>query len=213
MVINKQRHASTPDSPASPPPSLARRRANTTANTPCELFFDQLRDIYSMEVQLHDSMIDLVSLCSNDNLRDLIVCHSLQNHTQIAEISAIFERHGESPGNVECKAMAGLIEGGTAHLEAVRSPQTRDLMMVAHCIRIEYYEIAAYEFTTLLCARLGLLREPVILSGLLAEEKEMAATLMRLEPELFKAASTYPGNRDFDTTRPSQSSQSGFTPW
>lgn len=31
-------------------------------------------------------------------------------------------------------------------------------MMVARCLRIEYYEIAAYEFTTLLSGRMGLMR-------------------------------------------------------
>lgn len=163
---------------------------NSPANTPLELFFDQLRDLHSMEIQLCESMPHLVSLCTNEDLRDLIVAHAHQNCNQIAEIAAIFERHEKSPGNDKCKAIAGLIEGGTAHLEGVRSPHTRDLMMIAHCYRIECYEMAAYEFTTLLSGRLGLKREPQILSELLAEEKEMAAALMLLEPDLFEIANS-----------------------
>jgi len=171
---------------------------NQSANTPFELLFDQLRDIHSMEVQLGESMPHLVSLCTNEELRDLLVSHSQQNSDQIAEIVTIFERHGQSPGNDKSKAMAGLIEGGTAHLESVQSPHTRDLMMIAHCLRIEYYEMAAYEFTTLLSRRLGLMREPEILSQLLAEEEEMAASLMSLEPQLFAIANDYgmPVERD-----------------
>ena len=151
---------------------------NSTTNSPFELFFDQLRDLHSMEIQLRESMPHLVSLCTNEDLRALIVAHAHQNCNQIAEIAAIFERHGKSPGNDKCKAMAGLIEGGAEHLEEVRSPTTRDLMMIAHCLRIECYEMAAYEFTTLLSGRLGLKRDPEILCELLAEEKEMAAALM-----------------------------------
>ena len=159
-----------------------------TANTPFDLFFDQLRDLYSVEVQLQESMPHLLSLCTNKDLGDLLVSHANQNRTHIAEIAAIFERHGKSHGNDESKAMAGLIEGGTAHLEGVQSLPTRDLMMIAHCIRVEYYEIAAYEFTTLLAGRLGLIREPETLSKLLAEEQDMADALMLLEPDLFKTA-------------------------
>jgi ferritin-like metal-binding protein YciE len=164
---------------------------NSTADTPLQLFFDQLRDIYSMEVQLCESMPQLASLCTHQELRKLIVSHTHQNCDQIAEIAAIFERHGQSPGNEKCKAMAGLIEGGTDHLQGVHCPNTRDLMMVAHCRRIEYYEMAAYEFTTLLSGRLGLLREPAILSDLLAEEKDMSAALMLLEPDLFETANSH----------------------
>ncbi|MES2980898.1 MAG: DUF892 family protein [Verrucomicrobiota bacterium] len=163
---------------------------NPTVKTPRELFFDQLRDIYSMEIQLCESMPHLVSMCTNPQLRDLITSHAHQNCNQIAEILTIFERHGESPGNDKCKAMAGLIEGGTTHLKEVPSPQTRDLMMIAHCLRVEYYEMAAYEFTTLLSGRLGLVCEPAVLSELLAEEKEMAVALMMMEPELFTIANS-----------------------
>lgn len=161
---------------------------NTTANTPSELCFYQLRDLHSMEMQLSESLPHLVSLCTNGELRYLLLSHAHQNWKQIAEITAIFERHGESPGDDKCKAIEGLIEGGTAHLEEVQSPQTRDLMMIAHCLRIEYYEMAAYEFTSLLCRRLGMLPETESLSNLLAEEKHMASALMLLEPDLFETA-------------------------
>lgn len=141
-----------------------------------------------MEVQLCKSMPHLVSLCTNEELRDLIVGHAQLDCHQIEEIAMIFERRGESPGDDKCKAMAGLIEGGTDHLESVRSPHTRDLMMIAHCLRVEYYEMAACEITTLLSGRLGLMREPGILSELLAEEKHMAAALKQLEPDIFEIA-------------------------
>ncbi len=170
------------------PKQSATPPARHTTNTTFELFVDQLRDLYSLEVQLRESMPHLVSLCTNEKLREVVANHAYQNHTQIGEIAAIFKRHGQTPGDDQCKAMAGLIEGVTAHLEEVRSPHTRDLMMIAHCLRIECYEMAAYQFTTLLSARLWLLHESAVLSELLAEEKDMAAALMRLEPDLFVIA-------------------------
>lgn len=160
----------------------------TNVATTLDFFFDQLRDIYSMEVQLCESLPHLVALTTHEPLRALLEGHAHQNCNQIAEIAAIFERHGKSPGNDKCMAMEGLISGGTIHLEGVENPYLRDLMMIAHCHRIEHYEMAAYEITTLLSGRLGLSREPGILSELLADEKDMAAALMLLEPELFEIA-------------------------
>jgi ferritin-like metal-binding protein YciE len=162
----------------------------TTVNTPLDLFFDQMRDIYSMEVQICESMPHLATLCGDKDLQDLISRHARHTCSQIESIAAIFARHGESPGEDKSKAIEGLIEGGTAHLEGVDSPQTRDLMMVAHCLRIEYYEIASYEISALLSGQLGLMREPTILSELMAEEKHMVAALMDFEPNLFEIANS-----------------------
>ena len=159
-----------------------------TANNPFDLFFNQLRDLYSVEIQLYESMPDLIAMCTDEELLYLIVSHAHQNCDQIARISSIFDRHGVMPGDYECKAIAGLIDEATIHLEGVRCPQMRNLMMIAHCLRIEYYEMAAYEVTTLLSGRLGLMREPMILSDLLAEEKKMASALIQMEPALFEAA-------------------------
>ena len=51
-----------------------------------------------------------------------------------------------------------------------------------------HFEMAAYEITTVISGRLGLMREPVILSELLADEKDMASNLKELEPDLFEIA-------------------------
>ena len=163
---------------------------NIVAETPIELFFDQLRDIHSMEDQLCEAVPPLVSLCTNDGLRELIAGHARQGARQRAEVSAIFEWHGEAAGD-RCKAMAGLIEGGAAHLEGVRSAHSRDLMMIAHCLRVNYYAMAAYEFTILLAGRLGLKREVGVLRRFLADEKKMAMALMLLEPGVFDTASRH----------------------
>jgi ferritin-like metal-binding protein YciE len=81
-----------------------------------------------------------------------------------------------------------LLEGGDSHLAAARMPATRDLMMIAHCLRIEHYEIAAYEITTRLAERLGLDLEGQALSELLAEEDRVINLLHELEPSIYSKA-------------------------
>jgi ferritin-like metal-binding protein YciE len=165
---------------------------SSTANNPRELYFDQLREIHSVEIQLCEAMPHLVSMCTNEELRDLLTNHARENCNQIAELGDILERHDEMPARDKCRAMAELLREGASRLESIRSPHTRDLMMLAHCLKIEHFEMADYELTSLLSGRLGLVREPEILSELFADEMEMAAALMELEPDIFSIANSIP---------------------
>ncbi len=160
----------------------------TSLQTPLDLFFDQLRDIHSMESQLCDSLPELAALSSDGGLRDAIAAHSHETDRQLEFILEIFERHRVPVGKDKCKAIAGLIAGGDSHLESAKNPHTRDLMMVAHCLRIEHYEIAAYEITSRLADRLGLELEANLLNELMAQEMEMARWLTEFEPYLFQSA-------------------------
>ncbi|MCH8539770.1 MAG: DUF892 family protein [Opitutales bacterium] len=152
----------------------------TTITTPRDLFFDQLRNLYRMEAQLVQSMPCLIALCTNDLLREILENHAHENGIQIAEILKIFERHNQLPGEDSCKDIAGLIEAGRSRLQAVEVPHTRDLMVIAHCLRIEHFEMAAYETTSRLAGRLEMMYEPGILADLHAEEKDMAFALLKL---------------------------------
>jgi len=156
--------------------------------TPRDLFFDQLRDLYSVETQLAASLPRLVTLTASPELRELLMRHTDQTDQQRAKLIGIFDLHGLAPGNDKCKAMEGLIEGGDAHLKEVSEPTTRDLMMVAHCLRIEHYEIAAYGITQRLAEGLGLSTEARILKEILAEEEREALSLRVLECPIFNEA-------------------------
>lgn len=156
-----------------------------TTETPRDLFFDQLHDIYSMETQLGESFPMLATMVQHQGLRQLLLHHANETDVQRAEILKIFQRYGVPVGNDKSKAIAGLIEGGDAHLKSVEDPRTRDLMMIAHCLRIAHYEMAAYEITTRLAERLELKTEAAILGTLLMQEERIAEILMELEPAIF----------------------------
>jgi ferritin-like metal-binding protein YciE len=156
--------------------------------TPTDLLFDQLRDLYSAEDQLCDALPKLVDLIVNPPLRVAILNHIDETTGHFSELLRIFERHGVPAGSDRCQAMAGLIKGGESHLEGVNNEATRDLMMIAHCLRIEQYKIAAYEISLRLAGRLGFIIEAGVLSELHAQEKQMAAKLLELEPDIFGMA-------------------------
>lgn len=156
-----------------------------TVKTPKDLFFDQLSDIFSMESQLADTMRHLASLATDEELGAIIDSHAGDNEAHRAKALVIFDDHGVAPAGDPCKAIAGLIEGGNAHLEAAGEPRTRDLMLVAHCLRVEHYEIAAYEITIRLAENLSMEREASILKESLEDETKILERLLEMEPRIF----------------------------
>ena len=155
---------------------------------PNDLFFDQLRDICSVESQLILAFPDLAGKAESDGLRRWLLEHEEKTPRQKQLVLAIFRRHGEDPGGDICKAMKGLIDGGNEHLAKTGDSVVRDLLLVAHCNRIKHYEIAAYEFATNLAASIGLSKEQGELGAILDEEREATRALAEIGAGLFSAA-------------------------
>jgi ferritin-like metal-binding protein YciE len=153
-----------------------------------DLLWDQLRDLHSVESQLTAELPRLYRKTTHPELRMALEEHASETERQAARLKEIFEWNGVEIGSDKCKAMAGLIKGGRAHLKAVENPHVRDLMMIAHCLRIEQYEIAAYEITRSLAAKTGSARIAEVLDQLLAEEKRARDRCWELEPMVFELA-------------------------
>lgn len=157
----------------------------TPINDLPDLFFDQLRDIHSVESQVAGTLPHLSRLAALPALRGLF---SEQHHLTLEQqrrVAAIFETHSREIGPDECQAMQGLIAGGNEHLERTDDPKARDLMLVAHWLRIKHYEIAAYQFAAALALQLDYIAERELLSTFLAAEESAAKELDGVAAELF----------------------------
>jgi Mn-containing catalase len=157
-------------------------------DTPTDLLFDQLRDLHSMESQLPESLLKIGQTTRYGPLRDVVMEQSDETLRRKVRLAAIFKKHDVSPGHDVCKAMAGLVEGGEDHLALVDDDATRDLMVLAHCLRVHHYGIAGYDIAGRLAERLGLVEDAELLTVLMTEEENAIGHLLALEPELFKIA-------------------------
>jgi ferritin-like metal-binding protein YciE len=156
-----------------------------TLNTPQKLFVDQLRDLRSVEAQLEPAMAELVFAAGSPELEDLLRRHRDETRVQSERLKMILERHEDTPVNDRSEAMAGLIEGGNEHLAMAEDDVVRDMLLIAHCGRIEAYEIAAYRFAVALADFLELGEESELLGDSLAEEIKMAEALARHDVDGF----------------------------
>ena len=157
-------------------------------NSPIQLLYDQLRDLYSMEIQLAASLPFLADTASHRGLQEQLSKQAHRIYRRKAQLLDIFRRFDFELGTDKCQAIEGLIKGGDAHLAMVEDPGTRDLMLIAHCLRIAHYGIAAYGVTARLASALAFTDEANLLSTLAFEEEDAAQRLKHLEPTIFEIA-------------------------
>jgi ferritin-like metal-binding protein YciE len=152
---------------------------------PQDLFFDQLRDLYSVESQVILTLPELAEQAQNETLRRILTEAEGASVLQKQRLCEIFRRHAAEPGGDICKAMKGLIDGGNEHLAQTGDTVVRDLLLVAHTNRILHYEIAAYSFTATLAECAGFHREAAALNESLEEERKAAGRLASAAAEIF----------------------------
>ena len=169
--------------------------------TPCDLFFDQLRELYSVECQLGFSLAKLAAKATHAGLRGLLLHHAEETEHQRVQLSRILAGHGLQAGPEKCKAMEGLIAAADAQLSKSEDLRTRDLAIIAHCLRVENYEISAYGIASRLAGRLGMTVEAGVLSSILCEEDFAMKSLRELECQVFELArrTTRPASRQLAT--------------
>lgn len=160
--------------------------------TPTDLFFDQMLDLYSMESQLMTALPALAELADYPPLMAMLASHAKETMNHADAVCKILMIHGFRPAGDRCKAIQALLTHGDADLRAVDDRQTRDLMLVAHGLRIEHCEVTAYNITSWLAGALHFEEETLILKSIMEEEREAAGKLHHLQPALFELAAVLP---------------------
>lgn len=145
-----------------------------------DLFFDQLRDLHSVESQLLEALPQLEQKATDPSLKQLFREHAEITMVQLERVGQIFEKYGEPLGEDQSKGMKGLLDGGDAHIAIATSSSVRDALIIAHTNRIEHYEIAGYGVAMAVAEALDLLEEADTLADSLKEEKEMDDAITRL---------------------------------
>ncbi len=109
-----------------------------------ELYFDQLRDLFSAETQLVAALPEMAKHATDPDLQAAFNHHLEETREQRKRLQGIFDRHGLSPEGEECDAMRGLVKEAGKHLTDTSPGSLRDAVLIASANRVEHYEIAAY---------------------------------------------------------------------
>ena len=148
--------------------------------TPTDVYFDQLRELHSVEAQLILALPELAAAATSPDLRRLLQDQESRAQRQKTRIEAVFERHGKPIEGKICEAMKGLVKGGHRRIASAESTAVRDLLLVAYGMRMRHYEMAGYGFVANLAEHLGFLEDAAALFTSLAESTEAQNRLVKI---------------------------------
>lgn len=150
-----------------------------------DVFFDQLKDLKSATGQVVQTLPELIGWASDERLRAVLTTCFEATEDHLHQIRLIFSGHSIEEADDLCKAMAGLIEGGNAHIIKAGTPTIRDYLLIAHCTRIGHYLEAAAGFTRGIAGECGLEVEEVALAGIASRHGEFIASLVAVGASAF----------------------------
>jgi ferritin-like metal-binding protein YciE len=145
-----------------------------------DLYFDQLRDLYSAETQLVAALPEMVHSSSDADLREAFANHLEETKGHLDRIIQICDNHGIEPAGEDCEAMKGLIREAKKHLLETEPGALRDAVLIACANRVEHYEIAAYGVAKSFATVLGYDDAADLLDETLDEEANADATITRI---------------------------------
>jgi ferritin-like metal-binding protein YciE len=117
--------------------------------------FEELRDLYSAEMQLIDALPKMAEAATSRELKSAFKHHLEETRGQISRLENIFQQMGEKSSGETCEAMKGLIREGEVLVKAEGDPDVRDAGLIGAGQRVEHYEIAGYGTARSLARRLG----------------------------------------------------------
>ena len=135
-----------------------------------DLYFDQIRDLYSAETQLIAALPEMIENASCPELREAFASHLEETRKHADRLRQISGRHGFSPESVTCDAMLGLLKEAKKHVAETEAGDVRDAVLIASGNRVEHYEMAGYGVAKAFAACLGFGDDADILDLTLQEE-------------------------------------------
>lgn len=145
-----------------------------------DLFVEQLKDVYSAELQLTKALPKMVKNATTPALQKAFTDHLSETETQVQRLQAIAAELGEKLTGKKCQAMEGLVEEVVTALKESGHPSVKDAGIVAAAQRVEHYEIAAYGTLVMLAEKLGFSKTARVLQKSLVEESNADEKLLGL---------------------------------
>lgn len=115
-----------------------------TVNTIENLFVEELKDLYSAETQITQTLPKLVEAASTADLKKAFEHHLKETEGHVERLEKAFEILGTKPKSKTCNGMKGILSEGAEMLRETAEGNIRDIALISAAQRVEHYEMAAY---------------------------------------------------------------------
>ena len=152
-----------------------------------ELMIHELNDMLDAERKLVEALGKQAEGASNPQLQKAFLSHQAQTEKQVQRLEQAFESIEEQPEQTECKGIKGLIEEYETFKEEGPSEDILDVFSIGAAMKVEAYEVNAYEGLIRLAREMGHNKAVKLLQQNLKEEeatwKKMNALAKKIKPE------------------------------
>jgi ferritin-like metal-binding protein YciE len=145
-----------------------------------DMYIAELQELFSVEVQLSEALLEMAEVASNKALKDALADHREETLVQQSRLEALLEKHRANAREHTDQAMQALIGEAQKMLSMVEGNDLRDAALIASAQKLEHYEIAAYGTAAALAGQLNLRDDQKILHESLEEEKKADTMLTQL---------------------------------
>jgi ferritin-like metal-binding protein YciE len=109
-----------------------------------DLYFHELKDLYSAEQQLIKALPKMAKAATNEELAAGFQEHLEQTKEHARRLEQILSSHRQTTRGPKCKGMRGLVAEGAEMIEEEAEPEVKDAGLIAAAQRVEHYEMAGY---------------------------------------------------------------------
>lgn len=149
-----------------------------------ELFVHEITDLLDAEQKLVGALTEMERDSKNPELKKAFGEHKRQTEGQVKRLQQVFKSIEEAPEQTECKGIAGLIEERKSFKEEQPSPDIQAIFDCGAAIKVETYEICAYNSVISLAEQLDLEDAIDLLQQNLTEEEETLELLQDIQDQL-----------------------------
>ena len=155
-----------------------------------ELYVDELKDLYSAEMQLTKALPKMAKAATSGELRKGFEEHLQQTKGHVERLQQVFEMLNENPTGKKCLGIEGLVKEGAEVMGEDFEDDVMDAALISAAQRVEHYEIAAYGTVVAFADLLDEPEQASLLRETLEEEKETDEKLTELAEHINLTASS-----------------------
>ncbi len=166
------------------------------------LFLEGLKDLYSAESQIVESLPKVIEVVDSPQLKKAITSHFEQTKEHATRLAFILKHQGQKPDGHKCKAMEGLIKEVEEQIKDFRGSEVLDAALIVILQKIEHYEISGYGSAIAFAKLLSLDEQAALLDTTLLEEKAADEKLTELATNLVNPEAMNSGPRGAAGSKP-----------
>jgi ferritin-like metal-binding protein YciE len=147
-------------------------------DTQQELFEHELRDLYDAEKKLDRALETMAKHVPDSTLSQSFTDHRKTTKEQAKRLEQIFKALDRKPRREPCRGINGLINEFTEFIKKEEpSAEILNAFATGAALKVEHYEIVAYQSLIRLAGQLGLPEAVDLLTRSLTEEEQSAQLL------------------------------------